>query len=249
MPPRPQTQLQPLIPSSILISNVNMQAQSTLFTKLPTEILHRILLLAIERPTTNQPPEAITRVFMTLTSKLLASQLASASSTLPNNTRGMSANGIRLKNDIPRNVYTKNAPTAHQTARIQFMDKIGLWLRPEDGWALCAICLAYKQIEGGGLGAEKGSWRSMKRALGDIMRRVMVDTMSTLRDFVGAAGPAGDVDGKADGVKIKVEDDEEDDIGLGGGDPLKHGWMKMEEHLICPKHRFTGLQMLQLRDQ
>lgn len=157
-----------------------------------------------------------------------------------------------MKKDIPRNFYTKTAPSAHQNPRINFMDKIGLWLRPEDGWALCAVCLAYKQTTGGGLGAEKGSWRSMKKAnsSGTSMMKAAGDAIRMVRNFVIAIRSPRGVREEEEQVKIGVEDAEHTDNRKWKTCLMQQGWMEMgEEHLICPKHRFTAQQMIQLRDK
>ena len=164
----------------------------------------------------------------------------------------MSAGGVLLKKDIPRNFYTKTVPSAHQTARINFMEKLGLWLRPEDGWALCAICLVYKQTRGGSLGAEKGSWRSTKKvnSSGTRMIKAAGDAIRMVRNFVIAIRSLSEVSEKEEWVKTQVQDVDGVDNQTWKTSLMHQGWMEMgEEHLICPKHRFTGMQMIQLRDK
>ena len=132
------------------------------------------------------------------------------------------------------------------------MDKIGLWLRPEDGWALCAVCLAYKQTQGGGLGAEKGSWRSMKKvnSSGTRMMKAAGDAIRMVRNFVIAIRSPRDAAEEEDWVNLKVEDADGADNETWKTSLMQQGWMEMgEEHLICPKHRFTAQQMIQLREK
>ena len=227
------TPLEPLIPASILTNNMNLQANSALLTTLPTELLHRVLLFAISSWAAT--PDITTRVFLTLSCKLLGATLASAISTPRKATPGVARDGVLRKRDIPRNIYSKNAPIAQINARSAFMVKLGAWLKEEDGWAYCSVCLVYKQLEGGGLGAEKESWRSVKK----VIESKASGTTAT------AAGSGEDA------VTIKVEDEDENDTsGKGLGLAERAGWLRMDdEHLICPPHRFSAVQMVMLRDK
>ena len=62
----------PLIPNAILTNAINLQPQSPLLA-LPTEVLDRILLTP-----THDATDITTRVFLSLTCKLLALSLANA---------------------------------------------------------------------------------------------------------------------------------------------------------------------------
>ena len=223
-----------VINPSILAFGVDRQIACPLFC-LPAEIQHRILLAAIT--TKAATPCITTRLMISLTCKKLAHLLPVATENLSGTVPGIYRTGQLVVNNIPKKINA-NSSTAVINARAKFMIQLGLWLQPKDGWAFCSVCLVYKKL-GGGLGAEKESWRSMKKGGSNKGDLEGGPTIEQTTDHLGRpmyifsdeviAGPKKELKDQTEIAK-------------------KGGWstIRAEEHLVCPKHRFTVLQMVKL---
>jgi hypothetical protein len=124
--------------------------------------------------------------------------------------------GPLFKFNLPQRVLNKyeEAPLIR---RALFMDKLSAWLRKEDGWALCSICLVYKRIWGGSLGAEPEGWKCVKREMAKPAEK----------RFEAGLGTKTNVDLQEAGWTQAIG--------------------SKELHWICHKHRFGWIEMARLQ--
>lgn len=195
-----------IIPSSILSSNPNPQLTSPLLTRLPLEILHKILL--------SSPIGRSDKLFVSLSCKLLAKTLAQAK---PSSTFS-TTHGALMSTSFPKPV-SKDSPTATITNRTRFMYNLKKWMKEEDGWYLCGVCLVFKRRSGN---RNAKDWMYLRRGWDKNVRKT-------------ERGKKGNNNGEAVG-------EEEGGWGEDSDDDLGKLW-------VCPKHKIEASRLVQLRDK